>query len=123
MKRDDYRTRHPSTTDMPAGSLFKPPTTYPTGTLTDRFLTFHDAHPEVYEALLSLALEAKQAGRDKASIKMMYEVVRWQRYIGGQPNEGDFRLNNDFHSRFARLLMLEHPELDGLFELRELHTA
>ncbi len=122
MSRDDWRTRHPNTPDMPAGSLFKPHT-YPTGTLTDRFLTFHDQHPEIYDHLLQLALQAKQAGRKRASIKMMWEVVRWERYLNGQPTDGEYALNNNWHSRYARLLMLEHPELDGMFELRELHTT
>ncbi len=35
----------------------------------------------------------------------------------------DFKINDHYLSRYARKLMEEHPELDGLFELRELKAA
>lgn len=32
----------------------------------------------------------------------------------------DFKLNDHYHSRYARLILATHPEFDGFFEIREL---
>jgi hypothetical protein len=90
-------------------------------TAADReFLGFHEANPEVYAELRDLARQAVARGRKCASIKMLFEVVRWERYL--RTTDPDFKLNNNFHSRYARLLMAREPELRGLFELRELRS-
>ena len=34
----------------------------------------------------------------------------------------DFKLNDHFHSRYARTIMKQYPELEGFFELRELRA-
>lgn len=90
--------------------------------LTDldrRFWRFHDAHPEVYAQLLGMARRAVARGRTRASIAQMFEVLRWERFIEHDDAE-DFRLNNDFRSRYARLLMEREPDLAGLFATRKL---
>jgi len=35
------------------------------------------------------------------------------------PGDG-FKINNDYNSRYARMVMAENADLDGLFETREL---
>jgi hypothetical protein len=51
-------------------------------------------------------------------------VLRWQRHIDGLPDEHEaFLLNNNYTSRYARLLMELNPELAGIFETRELHAS
>lgn len=91
--------------------------------LDDRFAAFHAAHPEVYDELRKLAVTAKHRGRDRLGMKMLFEVLRWQRILAGLPAEGEeFKLNNNYTSRYARLLMEQTPELAGMFETRELTT-
>lgn len=88
------------------------------------FWRFHGQHPEVAEHLLRLCRQWVGAGKGRWSIKGAFEVLRWERKIAGLPDPTeDWKLNNNYHSRYARLLMREHPELDGLFELRELKTV
>jgi hypothetical protein len=31
---------------------------------------------------------------------------------------GDFKLNNNYRAHYARLIMHQEPDLDGIFELR-----
>jgi hypothetical protein len=50
---------------------------------------------------------------------MLFEVLRWR--SGMRTGGDDFRLNNNYHALFARLIMQNEPDLAGLFELRELH--
>ncbi len=86
----------------------------------ERFREFHRENPQVYDRLLGLALEWKRRGRTRCGIGMLWEVLRWQTGMetGGDP----YKLNNNYRSRYARLMMEREPELLGFFETRELHT-
>ena len=89
--------------------------------IQERFEAFHKRHPEVYEQLLDLCIQWRRAGRSAWSIKGAWEVLRWQRHVFRDPGS-TFLINNDYTSRYARLLVREHPELEGLFEMRELRS-
>jgi hypothetical protein len=89
-------------------------------TLDDRFHAFHAENPHVYAALREKALELVAAGRKRLSIKMLFEVLRWEHLL--TTTDPDFKLNNNYHSRYARLLMDRNPTLRGVFETRELHS-
>lgn len=86
-----------------------------------RFAEFHKRNPRVYELLVKLARDAKQAGRIRIGIKMLWEVVRWN-LSRDLPYDEDFKLPNDFHSRYARLIMAQEADLVGIFETRELRA-
>ena len=86
----------------------------------ERFEAFHARHPEVYAGLLRLCREWRAAGRTAWSIKGAFEVLRWERHIGGLADPAEtWRLNNNYTALYARKLLELHPELQGLFELRE----
>lgn len=95
---------------------------YPRGaTAQERFEAFHRANPAVYDALERMTAELVAAGRTRVGIGMLFEVLRWQHQL--RTAGGDFKLNNNFRSRYARLLMDRHPEWNDVFELRRLHTT
>ena len=81
------------------------------------FDRYHRENPQVYAKLRQYALEAKAAGRTHVGIKMLYERVRWFSTVESKAEP--FKLNNNWHSFYARLLMAQEPELAGLFELRK----
>jgi len=88
-----------------------------------RFEAFHGRHPEVYDELVVLAYRAYGAGRRRIGIGMLFEVLRWEWTLAGLPDAAEqWKLNNNYRSRYARLIMVDHPQLDGLFEVRELQT-
>lgn len=89
-------------------------------TIQERFEAFHEENPHVYTELLNLARQAHDRGRRKFSISMLFEVCRWNRML--QTTGKPFKLSNDYRSRYARKLMDENPDLDNLFNLRELTT-
>jgi len=92
-----------------------------TDTIQAAFEEFDRKHPEVMDELVSLALTAQRHGRHRIGMKHLFEVLRWQRMIRGLPdNNEDFKLNNNYTSRYARQIMHRHPELRGVFELRGL---
>lgn len=84
------------------------------------FRAFHHQHPEVYRELAALARQWKAAGHNKVGMAALFEVLRWQRGLATRDVDG-FKLNNNFRSRYARLLMANEPDLNGFFETRELH--
>jgi hypothetical protein len=88
--------------------------------LDRKFEEYHQANPQVYRELVQLAMQARRRGRRKIGIKMLFEVVRWNRFL--QTADDEFKLNNNYHSRYARLLMQREPKLRGIFNLRELKS-
>lgn len=87
-------------------------------TIDADFLAFHSANPHIYDALVSLARRAKAAGRRKAGIGMLWEVLRWDIFIRTTGTE--YKLNNNYRSRYARLIMHREPDLADFFETRVL---
>ena len=85
-----------------------------------RFREFHRDNPEVYDELMVLVRQAIARGRKKIGIKMLWEVVRWNRFL--RTTDEKYKLNNNYHSRFARLIMEKEPGLQGIFEIRELKS-
>jgi hypothetical protein len=99
--------------------LFESPTPAPdySKTIDEAFADFHAAHPEVYTQLVRMARQSK------VGMKMLFEVLRWERIIQGLPDETEmFKLNNNYTSRYARLIMSENEFLVGMFEIRELKS-
>lgn len=92
------------------------------GRIERDFRAFHRRHPEVYRILCSLALRAIDRGKTKIGIAMLWEVMRWEAWLGRGVGDEPFKLNNNYRSRYARLLMEREPALAGVFETRELRT-
>ncbi|MEU5093708.1 hypothetical protein [Streptomyces sp. NPDC020996] len=90
-------------------------------TIDERFEDFHAAHPWVLEALEDLTMRWIEAGGGRIGVKALFEQLRWSR--PSISNDRPFRLNNDFTSRYARLLRARHPEWAGVFQLRSLRTG
>lgn len=86
-----------------------------------RFTAFHEANPWVYEALVRLARKYRDMGRSHIGIGHLVEIVRWEYAAGTQGDE--FKINNNFRSRFVRLIQQRDPELAAMFETRELRAA
>ncbi len=88
--------------------------------IEERFHQFHAANPQVYRALRSLALPLAHAGRKRIGVKMLWETLRYSYSI--VTDGSDYKLDNSYTSRYARLLMDQEPELRGLIETRVLRA-
>ncbi|AWK09609.1 hypothetical protein DDQ41_12515 [Streptomyces spongiicola] len=90
-------------------------------TLDKRFDDFHASHPWILEALEELTAEWIEGGGERIGVKALFEKLRWSspRIASSEP----FRLNNNFTSRYARLLCARHPEWASVFQLRSLRTS
>ena len=90
--------------------------------IQERFEAFHHAHPEVYRQLVLFARQAKASGRAQYGIGALFERVRWHFYIEQRLGDEAWKLNNNYRSRYARLIMQQEPDLRGFFNLRELRA-
>lgn len=87
-----------------------------------KFQAFHAANPQVYETLVRLARNAKARGKTVIGIGQLWEVMRWEMSLN-LTGDTEYKLNNSFRSRYARLIMQQERDLDGLFETRKLRAA
>lgn len=92
------------------------------GSIENDFLDFHAANPHVYDNLVRLA-RAWSARRNarKVGMKMLFEVLRWE--VAMKTTGDDFKLNNNYTSYYARLIMEQEPDLVGIFETRALAVS
>ena len=87
-------------------------------TLQEKFELYHRENPHILPLLVRFVNEAKASGRKHYSINAIFERIRWHLDI---ETTGDvFKLNNNYRSRYVRLLEKEHPEYDGFFFKRAL---
>ena len=84
------------------------------------FFKFHLDNPGVYKKLVQLARRARSNGRTRAGIKMLWEVVRWEIFISTSGDE--YKLNNNYHSRYARMIMILESDLEDFFHVRKLKS-
>ena len=92
----------------------------PQESIAGRFLRFHQKNPQVYNDLVTLARNARKHHRT-VGIGTLYEVLRHD-YIMQSPSGHRIELNNDYRSRYARLIMLLEKDLKGYFTVRGLQT-
>jgi hypothetical protein len=92
----------------------------PNESLDSRFRNWLAANPHVLDAFIWLAEGAANAGRKRIGAKLIVERLRWE-YL--MRTEGDdFKLNNNYTSRLARAAVGKRPDLEPLFEFRELRS-
>jgi hypothetical protein len=86
-------------------------------TIQERFDAWLALNPDVYPTIVALAREAKQAGKRRTGMKMLWEVARWT--LGMRTTGDDFKWNNDYTAAMSRLVQEREPDLAGMFETRK----
>jgi hypothetical protein len=84
------------------------------------FQKFHHENPHVYSKLVDLAFAAKASGFNQLAIATLFERLRWYYTIEAKV-KGKYSLNNNYRSRYARLIMSDYPALNDFFQIRELY--
>jgi len=96
-------------------------------TIEEKFRAYHAANPGVYAALVKLTRAQFLRGATRHGLKAMFEQLRFRIATGkiGRPEvraTTGYEFDNDFTSRYVRLLVTEYPAYRGLFELRHLRS-
>lgn len=88
--------------------------TEPATKIERAFAAFHRANPRVYEQLASRAISAYARAEKRVSVADMIEDLRHESFYPFV----DYKLNNNFRSLYARLLIHHHPSLAQVIEVR-----
>lgn len=96
--------------------------TTPTDRIEVAFREYHAENPHVYRELVRLARQWVQHGHAKLGIATLFEKLRWEWHVAGLQDADGYKLNNNYRALYARKIMDEQPDLDGLFEIRERTT-
>lgn len=94
------------------------------------FETFHRAHPEIFLMIVKEADRAIRMKKKKFSVKAIGNYIRWNVFIESEQEtlfnkKGDktqFKLNDAFFSRYARLLIITYPHMKDFIEMRDLRA-
>ena len=78
-----------------------------------KFWDFHTCNPVIFSLYRQYALTAKQKMRNKYSIAIITEVIRWHHDV--DTAGWDFKVGNDLKAYYARLLMHYEPKLKNFF--------
>ena len=84
------------------------------------FREFHKANPWVVKELEKIAWEMLRHGHKKIGIQACVEIFRWE--TRRHTISKDFKMNNNFASRYARLIHDRNPHWGQEFELRALKS-
>ncbi len=82
------------------------------------FDKFHAENPHVYEWLLEKARIAKSRGKKHYSMRFLLGFFRWHTEM--ETNDPMFKINDHHSPYYSRLIMAEHPEFEGFFQMRSL---
>lgn len=84
------------------------------------FAIYHSEKPWVMDRIVTMVRRYRDAGR-RRGIGFFFEVLRHEVFMESRDADG-FKLNNNFRSRYVRLIEERHPELSGYFRKRKLRA-
>jgi hypothetical protein len=84
-----------------------------------RFREYHEGNPHVYAAFCRSAMALIAAGRSHYGAKAIFEKIRFDSIVSGND---EFKINNNYVSRYARKFGQDYPAHAGFFRKRELKT-
>ena len=85
--------------------------------LFDEFIRFHQDNPEIYDLYVKYAFQLRDAGRENYGSKAIVERIRWHVNVETQSKD-EFKINNNHTAYYARMVMMDYPELKGYFRIR-----
>jgi DNA-binding GntR family transcriptional regulator len=93
-----------------------------TSTITERFQSWLAENEDFYNTLAEMARQfLAETGSNKLGIQQLIEAARWNHSI--RTRSADFKINNDYGSFLARLLMHDHADLVDVFDIRRADEA
>lgn len=82
------------------------------------FLKFHTDNPIVWELFTKFTLRLIERGFKHYSADAICHRIRWE--VDVEIKDGEFKLNNNYTSRYARLFHKTFPQYAGFFRNRTL---
>lgn len=84
------------------------------------FERYDVANPIIWEMFVQYSKLAKEKGFKNYSANGIFEIIRWNTSAHG---DDMFKINNIYRADFARKMMMEYPEFNGFFRVREVKAS
>ena len=104
-----------STARPPSDSLWA---SSPDDTIDAAFREFDREHPEVFRLFREYAESVRGRGFTRYSADAILHRIRWWHHV--ERGQTEFKINDHFSSRYARLLVSVDPSFAEFFEFRRL---
>ena len=78
---------------------------------------FHDEHPEVWRLFVKFTFQKIGQSFKNFGARAVWERVRWETPMGAD-GKTQFKVNDHYHTFYARRFMSMYPEHKGFFRLR-----
>jgi hypothetical protein len=88
--------------------------------IDNAFQAFHDANPEVWKLFQQFTFLLIDKKFQHYSADAVCHQIRWHTAV--VTSDRDFKLNNNFTSRYARLFHKEYPKHSTFFRTRTLNS-
>ncbi len=93
-------------------------------TIQERFEQFHIDNPHIFNLIVEYTIKARNRGFMHYSINTVFEAIRWHMdVVTYDENSPQFKLNNNYRSRYVRLLEEHYPQFEGFYFTRQLKAA
>lgn len=122
-ERQQRRKRAQTAAAQRAAGVAQPSLLSAASRAEERFQRLLREHPEVYELFRVRAWQLRNRGKRHISADSICHYLRDETPIDTRTGEDTYRINNDFSSRFARLLIAEEPSFSAYIETRRLRSA
>lgn len=88
--------------------------------LDEQFDEYHRQNPHVLHTLIRMTDRVVANGHRCIGMSLLVNQLRWESMISTTGDE--YKLNNNFNSRYVRLIEQVRPDLIGVFNKRELRS-
>ncbi len=94
------------------------------GTLDAKFELYDRENPHVFLKFVRFAYNLKHAGRTRIGAKLIMERIRWDTMVSAntEPSGTEYKVNNNYTSRYARKMVQLYPEFKTFFSIRMLKS-
>lgn len=84
-------------------------------TLQERFESYHQANPHIYQLLVKYTKYLKdERGLEHYGIAGVFERIRWHLDVDTKDPDG-YKVNNNYRAFYVRLIEDEYPEYRGFY--------
>lgn len=89
--------------------------------LDDKFRKYHQDNPGIFGLFIRFTREARRRGYRHFGSKAVFERIRW--HMNVETTGDPFKINNNYTSRYVRLLEKEYPGFVGFYRQRQLKAV
>jgi predicted PolB exonuclease-like 3'-5' exonuclease len=83
------------------------------------FLAFHSSNPHIMDAIVRYTRQLITAGHKHFGMGAVFERIRWDYAVSTLADTKGFKINNNYRSRYVRLLEATHPQFKGFYRQRK----